>query len=282
MANDKRFVVKNGLRAQNIDFRSPDELSNVLAEMLDDGTLTLSNSIDQLLSVNVDGTVSLSPNSGNVLIGNVVDNGIDKVQVEGTVSADNFVGDLRGSLFADDSTLLVDGLTSTHYGTFIGSFFGEGGAAIEANVVGDLKGSVFADDSTLLVDGLSGTHYGTFIGSFFGEGGAAIEANVIGDLTGSVFADDSTLLVDGLSGTHYGTFVGTFVGEADGQSPNFEGDLKGSVFADDSSLLVDAINSKIILDNNTTDELPEGDTNQYYTKARVQRDSRIISLIFGS
>jgi len=237
MANDKRFVVKNGLRAQNVDFRSPDVNQSVLAEMLDDGRLTLSSSTEQILFLRSDGTVTLSPNNGNILIGTEIDNGVDKVQVEGTVNADNFVGDLTGSIFTNDSSILVDALTSTHYGTFIGTFQGE-------------------------ADGQS--------------------PNFEGDLTGSVFADDSTLLVDGLTGNHYGTFIGTFQGEADGQSPNFEGDLKGSVFADDSTLLVDGVSGQLVLDYNTTDDLSEGETNQYYTKTRVQRDSRIISLIFGS
>jgi hypothetical protein len=62
----------------------------------------------------------------------------------------------------------------------------------------------------------------------------------------------------------------------------YTGNLFGSVFSEDSTLLVDGVNGRIILDYNTTDDLPEGNTNKYYTTKRVQRDSRIISLIFGS
>jgi hypothetical protein len=50
-----------------------------------------------------------------------------------------FKGSVIGSVFADDSTVLVDGIDGTHYGKFDG----------------DLTGSVFADDSTLIVDGLN-------------------------------------------------------------------------------------------------------------------------------
>jgi hypothetical protein len=62
----------------------------------------------------------------------------------------------------------------------------------------------------------------------------------------------------------------------------FTGDLFGSVYTPGSTLLVDATDGKIILDYNTTNDLPEGNTNQYYTTKRVQRDARIISIIFGS
>jgi hypothetical protein len=63
----------------------------------------------------------------------------------------------------------------------------------------------------------------------------------------------------------------------------FNGDLYGSVYTkEDNILLVDGTDGKIILSYNTTDDLPEGTDNQYYTVKRVQRDARIMSLIFGS
>jgi len=69
----------------------------------------------------------------------------------------NPVFDLRGSVFADDSTLLVDAVSgiipaAVVSGTFTGSVVG--------NVTGILKGSVFADDSTQIIDGNSFTVYG--------------------------------------------------------------------------------------------------------------------------
>ena len=51
------------------------------------------------------------------------------------------VNNIVGSVFADDSKLMMDGLTGTLYGPLIG----------------DVTGSVFADNSTLLVDGVAGT-----------------------------------------------------------------------------------------------------------------------------
>jgi hypothetical protein len=50
-----------------------------------------------------------------------------------------FNGSFLGSLFADNSTVLVDGMSGIHYGKF----------------EGDLTGSVFADDSSVIVDAIN-------------------------------------------------------------------------------------------------------------------------------
>ena len=60
--------------------------------------------------------------------------------IQGTAG---FVGDLTGSVFADDSTQLVDAVSGIIRGTH----------------VGDVIGSVFADNSTMLVNGVDGTLY---------------------------------------------------------------------------------------------------------------------------
>ena len=54
------------------------------------------------------------------------------------------VGDLKGSVFADDSTVLVDGPAGVLRGQLIGL------------LTGDMTGSVFSDNSTKLVDGVEG------------------------------------------------------------------------------------------------------------------------------
>jgi len=50
-------------------------------------------------------------------------------------------GDVTGSVFADDSTMLVDGTNGVLRGTHIG----------------DVIGSVFADNSTMIVNGVDGS-----------------------------------------------------------------------------------------------------------------------------
>ena len=71
--------------------------------------------------------VSFEPNSSRIVADQVF-NG-------------NFEGAFIGSVFADDSSILIDGITGTHLGRFDG----------------DLTGSVFGDDSTLIVDGANKT-----------------------------------------------------------------------------------------------------------------------------
>lgn len=87
-------------------------------------------------------------------------------------------GDLTGSVFADDSTLLVDAVD----GRFNGNLTGD--------VTGDVTGSVFADDSTMLIDGVDGKIVGP-----------VESTRIVGNFIGSVFADDSTQIIDGDNGT---------------------------------------------------------------------------------
>jgi len=56
-------------------------------------------------------------------------------------------------------------------------------------------------------------------------------------------------------------------------SPVITGDLTGSVFGDDSTLLVDGVANKVLLTNNTTDNLTEGSSNLYFTNTKV--DARV-------
>ena len=66
--------------------------------------------------------------------------------------------DAQGSIFGDDSTLLVDGVNSTIpasvlEGTATINVTGNATGAHAGTLDGDLTGSVFGDDSTVLVDG---------------------------------------------------------------------------------------------------------------------------------
>jgi len=89
-------------------------------------------------------------------------------------------GDLTGSVFADDSTMLVDGTNGVLRGTH----------------VGDVIGSVFADNSTLLVNGVDGTlaYDATIPGDWDGDApttvGAAIDrlATLVKTLNGGTGA----------------------------------------------------------------------------------------------
>ena len=55
------------------------------------------------------------------------------------------IGDLSGSVFSSDSSLVIDGQTGNLYGTLRGG------------LIGDVKGSVVGDDSSVIIDGVAGT-----------------------------------------------------------------------------------------------------------------------------
>ena len=147
----------NELYAGN--FVSPTSLaSNLISAQ--DGTHDLGSSTNQWGDLHVKdfiylGGKKLSMSAGGALL---VNNGV--VQVT----------DVVGSLFADDSKMMMDALTGTLFGPMIG----------------DVTGSVFADDSTVMVDAVGKL----FIG------------NLVGDVTGTVSSIANHSTTDLTEGTN--------------------------------------------------------------------------------
>lgn len=129
---------------------------------------------------------------------------------------------LQGSIFADDSSVMIDtidekiyasngffgNLTGNVTGNLTGNVTGNLTGNVTGNVDGDVNGSIFADDSSLMVNAIDKS----FVGRFDG------------DITGSVFSDSSTLLVDGV--------MGRIV------APVFA-NVTGNVLATDASTIID-------------------------------------------
>ena len=84
----------------------------------------------------------------------------------------NVIGDLRGSVFADDSTLVIDGITGQLFGTLHG------------NVTGNITGDVLGD--------LTGDVTGNVLGDVIGD----VTGNVSGNLTGLVRTAPNNTFVD--------------------------------------------------------------------------------------
>jgi hypothetical protein len=211
----------------------------------------------------VAGTLNLVSGPGIDLTG---DAGTDTV----TIAFDG-VADIKGSVFGDDSTKLVDAVENKIYA--VGGFFGDVTGNVTGNLTGnsagvhtgnvvgnttgyhtgDVKGSVFGDDSSKIVDAVEnkvyaeffgnltgnvtgnavGDHSGTFTGTVIGNLTGSSTGYHTGDMTGSVFADDSTQLVDAVSGVLRGTHIG---------------DVIGSVFADNSTMLVNGVDGTLTYD----------------------------------
>ena len=199
-----------------------------------------------------------------------------KVEVDAAIAAvDPFSGDVTGSVFADDSTLLVDGVNgvipkaNVESSTDWDAAFAWGDHAMAgyqsaiAPFTGDVTGSVFADDSSIMVDAVSnklnaskidiignGNSFQVYDGGFnwvtagnmnLVIGGIA-GINSTGDLSinsssGTVFVTNAEVTGD-LTGNVNGNVTGNVTG-------NITGDVVGSVFGDDSTLLVDGVGGTI-------------------------------------
>jgi hypothetical protein len=88
----------------------------------------------------------------------------------------NVTGDLRGSVFAEDSTLLVDAESQQFFGTLHG------------NVTGNLTGNVLGDVTGDLLGNVTGDLLGNVTGDLLG--------NVTGDVTGLVRTTTNNTFVD--------------------------------------------------------------------------------------
>lgn len=202
---------------------------------------------------------SSSKRWGNVYAHSVVVDGqLDAANIKANLIADDsavafnsstgqfngvFDGELTGSVFADDSTTLVDSIAQVINapGGFVGNLTG--------TVNGELSGSVFADNSTLLVDGVNAT-LNLAVNSITDLGNVSIDVANVADIP-----DGSVLAFNGitkqfenaplyLGGTNFDIVKG-----------NFDGSFSGDVLGDDSTLLIDGFNknaSFVNLDVSTT------------------------------
>ena len=106
----------------------------------------------------------VSPQLGGPLDLNNQDiTGTGNINITGQISASAV--DLKGSIFADDSTLLVDGISGTIPASNLTGIatigvIGDVTGTLVGSVTGELVGSVFADDSSALLDGLNKKYLG--------------------------------------------------------------------------------------------------------------------------
>lgn len=197
------------------------------------------------------------------------------------VNLQQFDTDIKGSVFADDSTLLVDGVNGILVGNSIGAVFSQS----NSELLLDTQNNVSYTDvrsrdgnDTLLVDAVNGTIPWSVISGApnFNDGTNSLTLEtltvgtvtisdnlVVGDLNGDIYALNGTtkILENGngitpaaftgnVNGNVNGNVSGTLNGNVNGNvtgnvTGNVVGDVIGSIFADDSTLLVDAVNGGI-------------------------------------
>ena len=161
-------------------------------------TLTITAQLDSGITPNADSTYDLGSTS---LKWN-------------TVHAAKLDGDVSGSVFADDSTLLVDAVNN-----IIPSAVVSGTEATNWNTAygwGDHSTQNYIVDGT--ADAITATMVAEdVITSRELADGNSYNGTFDGDITGSVFADNSTLLVDGVNGTIPATVIsGTLSNDTSG------------------------------------------------------------------
>ena len=171
------------------------------------------------------------------------------------------VQDTVGSVFGDDSTLLVDGVNNiipsanisgteaTNWDTAF-SWGDHNAAGYLTDLIGDLQGSVFADDSTLLVDSIEGKIVGEVTGTISSTNWMATSDSYLTISNGGSTQPGPIQIVasanlDLAAGAGQVINANRNIVAAEGVTGNVTGDIVGSVFADDSTLLVDAVNGVI-------------------------------------
>ena len=178
-----------------------------------------------------------------------------------------FTGDLTGSVFAADSSVIVDSVDATVYATTIGVHYGNVFGNVTGNILGnilstgtstfttadinggDIDGTLIGATSAASVRGTTITATTGFSGDITSSGsssfatvdinGGTIDGTIIGATTTSTVRGTTITATTGFSGNLTGNVTGTLIG-----------DVKGSIFADDSTLLVDGVSN--ILSNGIT------------------------------
>ena len=106
--------------------------------------------------------------------------------------------DITGSVFANDSSIIVDSIDQKVYaaGGITGDLVGD----TTGYHTGDVKGSVFGDNSSKIVDAVENKVFAEFFGNITGDVTGNITGNVTGDVLGNVTGN--------ADGDHTGTFTG--------------------------------------------------------------------------
>ena len=173
---------------------------------------TNNNAKDAAAAIFADGEhtgITFTYDSGTKALNAVV----DVSAISGPLVADA----LQGSVFADDSSLLVDAIDKRFFGNLTGNVLGNLAGNVIGNVTGDVTGN------------LTGNVTGNLTG------------NVVGDVSGSVFADNSTMLVDGTNGRIV--------------APVFGNIFTNLIDSEDSSAIVVATNMIFTSDINVENEI---------------------------
>jgi hypothetical protein len=189
-------------------------------------------------------------------LANRIDAVIDLSTYSGEISADGF----RGSVFAENSTLIVDSVNASINldGTIKGNLIPDQNEVYDIGSNTNRFKDLYLSGSSLWLGDAQLTSVGTSIdlpagstinGIPLSGGGGGIIDPITGDINANIIGDDSTIIVN--VSTKQIIAEGGFVG-------NLVGDVKGSIFADNSSIIIDGISGNITGNNITGGNITGG------------------------
>ena len=233
------------------------------------GEITADNSISITTAVGDGNAISIGPGGTNRYVNITADFIRFFGPITETINATaGIVGDIKGSVVADDSTVMIDGVSGTIVGPIVSASIT--GTLVKATTIENNT----TDDLAITVDGFININAGTDDSGLSkiqmdqtginyielttqpnAPGNPADVANIAINATAS-----SGNVVIGTTGStrsqlvtiHNATVNGTLIGSAQGNhTGTLTGDVTGSVFADDSAPMVDAINYAMFSDTLT-------------------------------
>ena len=214
-------------------------------------------------STSIDATVSLP-----ALLENLSTNGFDitgdgNINITGSVTATSFTGDYKGSISADDSTILVDALNGSINlsGTVKGDIIPDQNEAYDLGSSSNRFKDLYLSGTSLYLGSAQITASGAAVDL---PAGSTIDGVLISDIESGIAAgsdyninivgDDSSSIINSSSRTvtASGGFFGNLTGNVTGDTTGYHtGDVRGSVFGDDSTIIIDG-NNNIVRTTNLT------------------------------
>jgi outer membrane lipoprotein SlyB len=128
-------------------------------------------------------------------------------QITATVNLASYDGPivadaLKGSVFADDSSIFLDAIDKVLYGNVSGNVTGDVTGDVTGNVLGNLAGNVI----------------GNVTGNVIGDVTGNVIGSLAGDVTGSVFGENSNIIVDAVGNRVFAS--AGFFGDLDSDDGN--------------------------------------------------------------
>ena len=238
------------------------------------GSITADDSMSITTATGDGNTISIGPAGTNTFVNLTA----DSIRFFGPVTrhitasggiTGNITGDITGSVFADDSALMIDGVSGTIVGPVLSTIIT--GTTITAStklVTSTIENS--GDDLDINVDGFINMYAGFDDGAGTSRlqldkaginymelttepkvpGNAADVANISINNTaasGNVIIGTSGSTRNQTVTIHNATVTGNITGNAAGaHTGTLDGDVTGSIFGDDSTILVDGVAGKVV------------------------------------